>query len=230
MEIATKIKGWKFLNDEQGVETHFDFDGSESLDELRAEINKHEARLAEIPGLIVKNQNIINQKKQDAAFVLGLGWIKRRKWEKQNGKTVEAAASALNAQASELEGVIASLKTEQRRLPERIDSIKSQVNTLVKAEGKGIEKGIDPESAKQLGEIEVAKQQQVLEHERQLIQKQAETQKETDEKEADEKEKKAKKEAQTKWLIIGGVSLLVIIGIVAAIKKFKAKKLKALAT
>jgi len=220
MKIDTKIKGWDFSPEKEKKEKQFSADGSDTLDDLRGEINKLETRLAEIPGLIVKNEKITAKKKQDAAFLRGLKRRKRKKWEKANGKSAIATADQLEAQADELDAVIASLKVEQKRLPDRLDSLKKQVNTLVNAEGKGIEKGIDPESAKTLGEMEVAKQQEALRQQQLMMQKQAVQQKQA---EADAKKDPPKTTDQTMWFWVAGIGLLLIIAGFFMVKKLSAK-------
>lgn len=215
MKIDTKIRGWNFLKREY-PEKHFALDGSGSLESLQDELNKLESRLAEIPGLITKKQNVIAQKKQDATYLLGLGWIKRRKWEKQNGKTVEGAAKELTGQADALQAEIESLKVENERLPERIETLKKQIETLVDAEGKGMEKGIDSESARQLGEMEVAKQREALAQQQMMMQKQMiaqETENSDD-----------KKSSSTIWIVVAAGGLIILVSAILLIKRFKTRK------
>lgn len=213
MKIDTKIKGWNFLKKDE-PEGHHSLDGSSSLDELQDELSKLEDRLVAIPSMITKKQNAATLKDNDAAYLLGLGWLKRRKWEKQNGKTVEQAAKQLKTEAEELRAEVSSLKTEKDRLPDRIETLQKQINTLINAESKGMEKGIDSDSAKQLGEIEVAKQQEALKHQQLMMQKQAQ--------EA-ENSKEEKRGSQTQWFVIAGVGLLLIVAAFFVIKKLKAK-------
>jgi len=213
MRTINNIKGWDFR-----TERHFSADGggSEStLNELREEVNKLENRLSEIPKLITQNKNLILQKRKESTWLKSLSRRKRRKWEKDNGKDALQLAYQMEQQAKNAEATIASLKTEQTRLPERIDAIKKQISTLVNAEGKGIEKGIDPESAKQLGEIEVAKQQAELQHQQQVRQKQAE---------AAQNEEDDKGSTTSIWITGGAlVALIITIIIISRIRKAKLK-------
>ncbi|CAG5082284.1 type VII secretion EssA family protein [Parvicella tangerina] len=226
MKIDTKISGWNFGQSIAQPEVYYAADGASTLTDLRSSLDKLEKRLVELPSVIKNYQDIISRKQADIGYLKGLSNRKKKKWEKDNGgKNADEVVYQLEKDIDVYEGKIESAKAEQKRLPGRISDLKKQIQALVEAESKGIEKGIDPDSAKQLGEIEVAKQQQELEYQKQMQQaqqKQAEQQQ--------QKEEEDKKSSQMQWVIIAGVSLLVIIGIVVAIKKFKANKLKTVAT
>lgn len=227
MKIDTKISGWNFGQSIAQPEVYYAADGARTLTDLRSSLDKLEKRLVELPSVLKNYQDIISRKQADINYLNGLSNRKKKKWSKDNGgKDVGQVVYELEKDIDVYEGKIASAKAEQKRLPGRISDLKKQIQALVEAESKGIEKGIDPDSAKQLGEIEVAKQQQELEYQKQMQQaqqKQAEQQQQ-------QKEEEDKKSSQMQWVIIAGVSLLVIIGIVVAIKKIKANKLKTLAT
>lgn len=216
MSIETKIKGWNFSTTEKSkIESHYSADGSTTVDELRNDLNKLEKRLAEIPGLIQSKQNLATQKRQDAAYLKGLKRRKRKRWEKDHGTSAIATADKYEDEADNIDAEITSLNTEKSRLPDRIESLKKQINTLVNAEGEGIAKGIDPESAKQLGQIEVAKQKEAMQKQAIIEQKQAAAQQ--------SKENQSNTDNQNKWIWIGGIGLLTLILIVFAILKLKPK-------
>ena len=225
MKVDTKIKSWKFLHDES--EGYHAADGSSTATELRNSLEALEKRLVELPALIKKYKDIIDRKEADIKHLNGLSNWKKKKWEKENGRNAGEVVYQLGKDVDVYEGKIASAEAEQKRLPNRINDIKTQIKTLVEAEGKGIEKGIDPEAAKQLGEIEVAKQQEALEHQKLMQQKQADQQKEKDQQKKEEKAESEAKAAMQKWIIGGVVTLLLIVGAILAYKHFKAKKLTA---
>ncbi|CAG5086786.1 type VII secretion EssA family protein [Parvicella tangerina] len=227
MNVDTKISGWNFGRVSPITEAYYSANGASTLDDLRKSLEKLENRLVELPAVLKNYQDAISRMQSDINYLAGLSNRKKKKWSKENGgKDVGQVIYDLEKKIDVYEGKIDSAKAEQKRLPSRISDLKNQIKALVEAEGKGIEKGLDPEAAKQLGEIEVAKQQQELEFQKQqqqAQQKQAEQQQQ-------EKEEADKKASQTQWFIIAGVGLLLIIGIIVAIKKFRANQLKVAAS
>lgn len=220
MSIDTKIKGWNFSLVEK-EEQHFSADGSTTIDSLRSDLEKLEKRLAELPGLIKSKQNLVDKKRQDAAYLKGLKKHKRKKWEKANGKSAIATADKWEDEADNLEAEITSLQAELKQLPDRIDSLKKQINTLVNAESQGMQQGIDPASAKQLGEMAVAKEQDALKKQQEIEQSQKAAQQQ-----AQQANQQTGKQNNNTWIVIGGVGLLLLIVGIVAVLKFKSKPIK----
>jgi LPXTG-motif cell wall-anchored protein len=209
-----KIKGWNFKK-------AFSADGSNTLNTLNADKKKLEARLLAIPTLIAQLRDSIMRAKNDVIWLEGLSNRKRKKWEKEKGTTVETAVYNYQKGIVTSTGRITSMTAEQKLIPSKIKAIQTQLDTLVKGESVGLEKGLDAESAKALGEIELQKEKERLVYERAIREAElkAETQKLELQAEKDRQEFEVKTKANEKAgtdqnkLFIGiGITLLLIIG------------------
>jgi hypothetical protein len=219
-----KILGWNFFLPKQKLSA--DGTTTSTNETLRAEKQRLEARLTEIPILIARMQNTVNVTSSDITWLGGLNNRRKKDWEKENGKSVEQAVYDAKNLVVDYNAQISALNAEKARIPDQIKAIDRQIEALVKGESDGLTKGFTKAHAEQLGAIELKKEQETITHEAQM--QQVELQ-------------KAQAEAQTavqnaqgmsptlKWsLIIGGsVVLLVIIGYVIY-KRKQAIALKAL--
>ncbi len=207
-----KIKGWNFKK-------AFSADGSTTLNTLNADKKRLQARLLEIPKIIPQLEESLRRAKSDIIWLKGLNNRKRKKWEKEKGTTVEIAVYNYEKGVVTNTGRIASLKTEQKQIPAQIAAIQKQLDALVKGESTGLEKGLDAESAKALGDIELQKEKERLAHDRAIREAElkAETQKRELQAEKDRQvfEAQAKDKAgsnQNKLFIGIGVALVLIVG------------------
>lgn len=207
-----KIVGWDFTRG-------YNADGQSTLDTLAAEKKRLEARLVQIPKLIADLENELASKQFDVGWLESLSKNKRKQWEKEKGKTVEAAVLYAKQRIVGVTGEMASLNAEKSRIPAQISAIQNQLDTLVKGESTGLEKGIDRETAKELGQIELQKERNKMAHERALREaelkaQQARTQQaqvaqqQEAAKERTAAEAAAKSKTQTAWIIGAGIVLL----------------------
>ncbi len=160
--ITGKIKGWNFLAKKLSA------DGSTTIDSLRAEKTRLEKRLAEIPGTISKLQNGINLIQSDITWLDSLNNRKARKWEKENGKSVEQAVYDGRNTIASTKADIDVLNNEINRIPTQIKEIDRQLAALVDGESSGLSKGISKVTAQQLGQMELTKVQKEISHEREI--------------------------------------------------------------
>lgn len=208
-----KIKGWNFKR-------AYAADGSAStLEQLTAEKRRLEARLLEIPKIIPQLEASLERARNDIEWLKSLGMLKRRKWEKEKGTTVEVAIYNYEKGIVTNTGRIESLKLEQKQLPSKIQDIQNQLDKLVQGESKGLEKGLDKETAKEMGEIELQKEKERLAHERALREAElkAESEKRALEAEQLRQEQKTQSEEkvgknQTKLFIGIGIALILLVG------------------
>ena len=190
-------------------------DGSTTLDSLKAEKQRLEARLTEIPRTIANLQNSINLMSSDITWLEGLNKRRKKDWEKENGKSVEQAVYDAKNRIVDYNAQISAMNTEKSRIPEQIKAIDRQLEALVKGESDGLSKGLTTAHAQQLGQLFLQKEQEQITHETkmqevELQQAQAVAQAET--------EKAKGMNPQLKWGLIIGGSLIVIIVIVMVIR------------
>jgi len=211
LTMNSKIKGWQFLKRPKTYAA----DGSTTLDNLRAEKTKLESRLAQIPGLIAQIQNSIKVTQQDIDWLNGLNNRRKKDWEKENGgKRVEDVVYEASKKIVGWNATISNLNSEKSRIPEQLKAVDRQLEALVQGESKGLSKGLSSDMAKELGELELKKEQNNIIQEQQL--KAIELEKARSESE------KAKQQISPilKWsLIIGSVLLLSIIAYIVYKKR-----------
>lgn len=202
-------------------------DGSTTLESLRAEKQRLEARLMQIPTTVTNLQNSINLMTSDIKWLEALNNRRRKDWEKENGKSVEQAVYDANNRIVDYTAQINSMNTEKSRIPAQIEAINRQLEALVKGESDGLSKGLTLAHAQQLGQLELQKEQDKIVHETKMQEVELQQAQATAQAEA----QKAKgMDPQMKWgLIIGGSILVVIIIIVMVIRHKKALALKAVA-
>jgi len=216
MLVTDQIKGWDFKR-------AFSADGSSTEASLRADKKRLEARLVEIPKLIAQLQHSIKVTQGDIDWVKSLGNWKKRKWEKEKNVVAEEWVRKTEAIVVQRKGQVSSLTTEKSRIPAQITAIQKQIDTLVKGESIGLEKGLDKESAKAIGELELEKERERLAHERAIREaeliaetKRQELQAEKDRQAMEIQTKEAEKakagKNQNKLFIGIGITLLLIIG------------------
>ena len=202
-------------------------DGSTTLESLRAEKQRLEARLMQIPTTVTNLQNSINLMSSDIKWLEALNNRRRKDWEKENGKSVEQAVYDANNRIVDYTAQINSLNTEKSRIPTQIEAINRQLEALVKGESDGLSKGLTLAHAQQLGELELRKEQDKIVHETKMQEVELQQAQATAQAEVD---KSKGMNSQLKWgLIIGGSILIVIIIIVMVIRHKKALALKAVA-
>ncbi len=211
-----KIKGWDFKR-------AYSADGSNTLETLTADKKRKEARLLEIPKILAQLNDTLKRAKNDIIWLKGLKRRKKKKWEKEKGTTVEAAVLHYEKGIVTNTGRISSLTTEKSQIPNQIKAIQTQLDTLVKGESKGLEKGLDSDSAREIGKIELQKEKERLAHERAVREAELKAEKEKRELQAERDRQtqavQAKAEAEEKAgsnqnkLFIGvGITLLLIVG------------------
>lgn len=201
-------------------------DGSTTLDSLRAEKQRLEARLTQIPTTVANLQNSINLMSSDVTWLNGLNNRRKKDWEKENGKSVEQAVYDANNRIVDYQAQISAMNTEKSRIPSQIEAIDRQLEALVKGESDGLSKGLTKANAQELGQLALQQEQDKITHETkmqeaELQQAQAVAQAET--------QKANGMNPQLKWGLIIGGSIIVIIIVVMMIRHKKALALKALA-
>lgn len=193
-------------------------DGSTTLDSLKAEKQRLEARLTQIPTTIANMQNSINLMSSDITWLEGLNNRRKKDWEKENGKSVEQAVYDAKNRIVDYNAQISAMNTERSRIPDQIKAIDRQLESLVKGESDGLSKGLTTAHAQQLGQLFLQKEQEQITHETkmqevELQQAQAVAQAET--------EKAKGMNPQLKWGLIIGGSIVLIIVIVLVIRQQK---------
>lgn len=227
-----KIIGWDFKK-------AYNADGGTTIDSLKAERSKLEARLKQIPIEIANLSNTIKLRVEDINWLRSISKRKLKKWEKEKGVDANTQIYRVEQAIVDFRARIASMQTEQKRIPSQISTITSQINTLIKGESTGLEKGIDRETAKELGQIELQKERDRMEHERALRKaqleedkieaaKQAAAQQRRQESEKQVAKKEASEQSQKNWLI--GIGAVVVLGIIAWIIYKRRLAAKALTT
>lgn len=176
-----------------------------------------EERAGKIPVLIATLQNQINNIQSDINWLNGLNNRRRKNWEKENGKTVEKALYDGSNLVVDLQAQVNSLSAEKAKIPDQIAVIERQLDALVKGESTGLSKGLTTAQAKQLGELELQKEQEKIEHEVKM--QQVELQAAQTRAEAS----KTGMSSGMKWGLVIGISAAVIITTILLIRWFKAK-------
>lgn len=200
-------------------------DGSTTLDSLKAEKQRLEARFTEIPRTIANLQNSISLMSSDITWLTGLNNRRKKDWEKDNGKSVEEAVYYAKNLIVDYQAQIASMNTEKSRIPAQIEAIDRQLEALVKGESEGLSRGLTTAHAQQLGKLELLKEQEKITHETklqevELQQAQAVAQAQV--------QKAQGMNPQLKWgLIIGGSIIAIIIVVMVIRQQKKALALKA---
>lgn len=212
-----KIKGWNFFRG-------YSADGSTTLENLAAEKKKLEARLAEIPGLISGLNNSISVVTGDLNWVKALDGLKKRRWEKDNNVVAEEWIRSTEATLSKYRSQLESLNAEKSRIPGQIEALQKQIDTLVKGESTGLEKGYDQETARELGKLELEKQKAQMEQERILREAELKAQQESQQQAQKAAEQEKAGQNQTKLFIGIGVGLLLLIAGIILYRRFAAKK------
>lgn len=200
-------------------------DGSTTLDSLKAEKQRLEARFTEIPRTIANLQNSISLMTSDITWLNGLNNRRKKNWEKDNGKSVEQAVYDAKNRIVDYQAQISAMNTEKSRIPAQIEAIDRQLEALVKGESEGLSRGLTTAHAQQLGQLELQKEQEKITHETklqevELQQAQAVAQAEV--------QKAQGMNPQLKWgLIIGGSILVIVIAVVVIRQQKKALAIKA---
>src|SRR3990167_6854808 len=149
-----KMKGWNFLGKKLSA------DGSTTNENLRTEKKRLEARLVEIPVIIARLRNGIASQEGDITWLNGLNNRRRKNWEKEKGKDLKQTVYDLTNAVANSKAQISSLDTEMGRIPAQIEAIDRQLDAMVKGESTGLSKGLTTAQAKQLGELELQKEQE----------------------------------------------------------------------
>lgn len=195
-------------------------DGSTTLDSLRTEKQRLEARLTEIPRTIANLQNSINLMTSDITWLEALNNRRKKDWEKENGKSVEQAVYDARNRMVDYNAQISAMNTEKSRIPAQIEAIDRQIEALVQGESTGLTRGLTTAHAQELGQLALQQEQEKITHETQmqeveLQQAQAVAQAEV--------QKAQSMNPKLKWgLIIGGSILVIIIAVVVIRSKKKA--------
>lgn len=199
-------------------------DGSTTLDSLKAEKQRLEARLTEIPRTIANLQNSINLMNSDITWLGGLNNRRKKDWEKENGKSVEQAVYDAKNTIVDYNAQISSMNTEKSRIPAQIEAIDRQIESLVSGESTGLTRGLTVAHAQQLGQLALQQEQEKITHETQM--QEVELQKAQAVAQA-EVQKSQSMNPQLKWgLIIGGSILVIVIVVVVIRQQKKALALK----
>lgn len=216
-----KILGWNFFLPKQKLSA----DGTTTNETLRAEKQRLESRLTEIPRVIANLQNTIKLTNSDITWLESLNNRRKKDWAKDNGKSVEQAVYDAKKAVVDYQAQIDSMNVEKGRIPDQIKAIDRQLEALVKGESDGLSKGLTKAHAEQLGKIELLKEQETINHEVQM--QQVELQKA--QAIAQTEVQKAQGMSSTlKWsLIIGGSALLLFIVGYIIYKRKQALTLKA---
>ena len=200
-------------------------DGSTTLDSLKAEKQRLDARFTEIPRTSANLQNSITLMSSDITWLNGLNKRRRKDWEKDNGKSVEQAVYDAKNRIVDYQAQISAMNTEKSRIPAQIEAIDRQLEALVKGESQGLSRGLTTAHAQQLGQLELQKEQEKITYETklqevELQQAQAVAQAEV--------QKAQGMNPQLKWgLIIGGSILVIVIAVVVIRQQKKALAIKA---
>lgn len=212
------IKGWEFTR-------FYAADGSvqqSTLDSLRSEKSKLEARILEIPKQMAGVKSGIARMQSDYDWLSSLSKSAQRSYEKEHGKHPHEVAHQIKQKIEAANATLTKLASEKSRLPEQIAVVQRQIDALVKGESEGLSKGLDKEAAQALGEIEVEKQQAQLEYEAKL--QEIETQKAQRLAEEEIAGTNSNQSRTGLYIGIGVVVVLIIVGI--AIYRSRMAKVK----
>lgn len=194
------MKGWKFAGKKVSA------DGSTTLETLRAEKTRLEARLAELPGLISRMQHSIAVVQGDIDWLNSLNNRRAKDWEKENGKSREQAVYDGTNTVATYKAQLTTMQNELARIPDQITEIDRQLAALVQGESAGLTRGLTSAQAQQMGEIELQKEQNQIAHENAMQQVELQAARQQAATSA------AGMSPQLKWgLIIGAVLLIAAI-------------------
>lgn len=203
-------------------------DGSTTLDSLRAEKQRLQARLTEIPTTVANLQNSVNLMNSDITWLGSLNNRRKKDWEKENGKSVEQAVYDAKNRIVDYNAQISAMNAEKSNIPAQIQAIDRQIDALVNGESTGLSKGLTAANAQQLGQLALKQEQDKITHETQM--QQVELQQAQAVAQA-EVQKATGMNPQLKWGLIIGGSVLALVLIVVAIRHHKkALALKATAS
>ncbi len=186
-------------------------DGSTTRESIQDQISALQKRQTELPSLISSLSHSISVQQQDLQWIKSLDGLKRRRWEKEKGTTTGEAIRKYTSSINLNQAKLASLKSELSRIPDQIKILQRQVSALVEGESKGLEKGLNSETARELGEIELQKERERIAHEKEVRQREMEA---AQKREAQAEAEQAAKEQSAnnkKWLVIGAILLLLVI-------------------
>ena len=221
-----QMKGWNFLPKKQ-TQT-FSADGSTStIDTLKAEKTRLEKRLADIPGLISRLDNSISLVQQDITWLNGISKHKAKQWEKDNGKSREQAIYDGKNVIVSYQADQNSLRNELARIPQQIKDVDTQISTIINGEGTGLSKGLSKDTARQLGQLELTKEQNQITVQKQIDQANLQTAQIQTQTAQQQATQKTAMSPQLKWGIIIGTAVLIAI-ISYVIYRHKQAKLAAL--
>lgn len=209
-----KSFNWNFFLPKQKLSA----DGSTTLETLRKEKQRLEARFSQIPTLVANLQNSINLMSSDVSWLGALNNRRKKDWEKENGKSVEQAVYDANNRIVDYQGQITALNTEKSRIPEQITAIDRQLEALVTGESNGLSKGLTLAHSKQLGELELQKEQEKITHETKMQEVELQQAQAIAQTQADQAKGM---NPQIKWAIIIGSSIVVIIIVIMVIRAQK---------
>jgi len=195
--------------------TGYSADGTSTIENLTSEKKKLEARLAEIPALISQLNHSITVVQTDLTWVKELNGLKKRKWEKDKNVVAEEWIRLTENNIVKMQAQIASLNAEKSRIPEQIQSFQNQIDTLVKGQSVGLERGLDEQTARELGQLELEKEKARLAQEQALQAAQLKAQQENQQQAQQKVSEEKAGSMQTKIFIgIGVAIVLTIIGII----------------
>jgi hypothetical protein len=203
-----KIIGWDFTRYHSA-----DGDDKSSQTAITEQIEKLEARLLEIPKLISSKKQAIARMQSDYEWLSGLSKSRQRGYEKDKGVHPHVVSANLKKKIGAMSAEITALGTEKSRIPKQLENLKGQINTLIKGESEGLSKGLDKETSKELGEIELNKQNAELAHQSKLQEIEAQKAEELAREQIEQN--KGAGGANTKLIIgISITAVLIIIGII----------------
>lgn len=208
------ITGWNFLK-----KPKLNADGSTTIQTLKDEKKRLEARLVEIPVLISRLQTSIANMQSDITWLNGLNNRRRKDWEKENGKNIEQVVYDATNTIANYNSQISALNTEKSRIPAQIETVDRQLQALVTGESAGLTKGLTAAQAQQLGVLELKKETEKIEHEQQL--QQVELQRAQTEAQA-AAEGVQPMNQNLKWGLIIGAAILALAIIIYVIRKRRA--------
>lgn len=214
--MKTSIKGWNFFR-------FYSADGSTTVENLTTEKRRLEARLAELPGLISGLNNSISVLQNDVNWVKELDGLKKRRWENEKGVNAEEWVRTTETTLSKYRSQLESLNAEYARIPAQIEAVQKQLDTLIKGQSIGLEKGWDEQTAREMGQLELEKERAKIEAERQLKEAELQAQNKSREQAIENEQAQLQAQKTTKLFIGIGIGVfLLIIGIILY-KKFSTK-------
>lgn len=205
------IRGWRFPR-------YYSADGSDSQstrDAISIEKKNLEARLAQIPSQIAAYEQSIVRMQQDYDWLSSLDKSRQKSYQKENGKHPHEVSAAIVVKINEANNAIGSLRQEKSRIPQRLEELQKQLDSLVRGESDGLAKGLDKESAKALGEIELQKEKARFAHEAKILDIETQKAEQLAQKELEQNQTEQTKGNNTKLIVgISVAVVLIIIGII----------------